>query len=371
MKTNKILGNLLSLALGLSLCAGPLLAQNPPKSQIKDASGRIVKVPVPAQRVICSGAGCLRLLTYLGAQNRVIGVDSSDKQAAPVESRPYAVANPQFKKLPLFGEGRGIDNLELIATICPQLIFKVTGGPGQSPQALETATGVPVVALNYGNLSFGRNDFNASLRLMGRIMGRDRRAAEVIAYVDGLERDLRQRTAGLKRRPSCYVSGLANAGPHGLQSTDPNFAPFIFTNVNNAAAGLSTKAKPLNHAVVAKEQIITWDPEVIFLDVSSLRLSAGAGALDQLRRDPTYRNLRAVRTGRIYGLLPNNSYNANYECILANAYYVGKVLYPERFKDIDPLKKAEEIATFMNGRPAIAQINRQYGNQALRQIRLK
>lgn len=359
------------IALSLAFVLWSADPANAAALNIKDASGRSVKVMAPAQRVVCSGAGCLRLLSYLGAQNRVCGVDSSDKNRQPVESRPYAAANPQFQKLPLCGEGRGVDNPELIATINPQLIFKVTGGPGPAPQALQTATGIPVVALNYGNLTFGRADLDASLRLMGRIMGRERRAAELIAYLDATERDLQRRTAGLKTRPSCYVSGLSNAGPHGLQSTDPCFAPFKFANANNVAAGLSTKAKPLSHAVVAKEQIITWDPEVIFLDVASLRLTAGAGALDQLKHDPAYRKLKAVRTGRVYGLLPNNAYNANYECILANAYYVGKVLYPERFKDIDPLKKAEEIATYLNGKPSIASINQQYGNQALRQMNIK
>ncbi len=356
------------------LAAGQLLGLAPLEAasrQVQDATGRSLSVPTNPKRVLCSGSGCLRLLTYLGAQNRIIGVDAAEKGLTVVDSRPYAVAHPEFRKLPLFGEGRGNDNLELIAALNPELIFKISGGPGPAPQALQEATGVPVVALNYGNLSFGRNDLNQSLRLMGRIMGCDQRAAQVIAYIDAVERDLKRRTTGLKSRPSCYVSGLANAGPHGFQSTDPSFAPFIFLGADNVASGMSTRAKPLSHAVVAKEQIITWDPEVIFLDVSSLRLTGGASALDQLRNDPSYRNLRAVKTGRIYGLLPSNSYNANYEIILANAYYAGKVLYPERFKDIDPLKKAEEIATFFNGRPAIAQINRQYGNRALRQIRLK
>ena len=363
------LTGLITLTLTLGLLIGA--PANAAALSIKDCSGRAVTVTAPAQRVLCSGAGCLRLLTYLGAQNRICGVDSSEKPRQPIESRPYAAANPQFKKLPLFGEGRGNDSPELIAAINPQLIFKVTGGPGPAPQALQAATGVPVVALNYGNLNFGRADLNASLKLMGRIMGREQRAAELIAYIDAIERDLQRRTAGIKTRPSCYISGLSNAGPHGLQSTDPSFAPFKFVNASNVASCMNAKTKPLSHAVVAKEQIITWDPEVIFLDVASLRLTAGAGALDQLKHDPAYRRLRAVRMGRVYGLLPNNSYNANYECVLANAYYVGKVLYPERFKDIDPLKKAEEIATFMNGKPSIASINRQYGNQALRQMNIR
>jgi len=35
--------------------------------------------------------------------------------------------------------------------------------------------------------------------------------------------------------------------------------------------------------------------------------------------------------------------------LYADAYYVGKVLYPDRFKDIDPVKKANEIYKFLAG----------------------
>ena len=36
---------------------------------------------------------------------------------------------------------------------------------------------------------------------------------------------------------------------------------------------------------------------------------------------------------------------------LANAYYIGKILYPDRFNDIDPVQKADEIYTFLVGKP--------------------
>lgn len=102
-----------------------------------------------------------------------------------------------------------------------------------------------------------------------------------------------------------------------------------------------------------------------------MRAGPGASALDQLRTDPAYRDLTAVRTGRVYGLFPYNSYDQNFESIFANAYYVGKILYPERFQDIDPLAKAEEIATFLNGGPAFAELNRQFDHHGFSAIPIK
>ncbi len=41
----------------------------------------------------------------------------------------------------------------------------------------------------------------------------------------------------------------------------------------------------------------------------------------------------------------------NYETTLTNAYYIGTILYPETFADIDPAAKADKIYTFVDGSP--------------------
>ncbi|MBR9987191.1 MAG: iron ABC transporter substrate-binding protein, partial [Desulfosarcina sp.] len=58
----------------------------------------------------------------------------------------------------------------------------------------------------------------------------------------------------------------------------------------------------------------------------------------------------------------------NFEAVFANAYYVGKVLYPERFTDVEPMAKAEEMATFLNGGPAFETLNNQFAEMAFSRI---
>ncbi len=77
---------------------------------ITDAIGRKVALPLHPERVICSGPGSLRLLTYLQAQKRAVAVDSMEVNKQKIDARPYALANKQFKKYPVFGEFRGEDN---------------------------------------------------------------------------------------------------------------------------------------------------------------------------------------------------------------------------------------------------------------------
>ncbi|MEF8824394.1 MAG: iron ABC transporter substrate-binding protein [Desulfohalobiaceae bacterium] len=330
---------------------------------IEDAAGRTVHIPHKVKRVICSGPGALRLLTYLQAQNRIVAVDSIEKRGSPVDMRPYAQANPQFEDYPLFGEFRGQDNPELIAALQPQpqVIFRTYPGMGKDPEDVQQKTGVPVIILSYGNLTYDRQKLNRSLRLMGRVLGKQDRAEEVIGYLDRVISDLRERGSQVPRseRPRAYVAGVASRGPHGVRSTNPSYPPFQFLGVENMAKELSTQERPLSQATVAQEKILLWDPEVIFLDIASLHLEGGGNALSQLQNDPAYQSLSAVRRNEVYGVFPYNSYTNNFESILANAYYIGSVLYPERFSDIDPMHKAEEICRFLNGSPAMKDINSQ------------
>ena len=150
-----------------------------------DAEGREVKLPDSIRHVICSGAGCLRLLTYLQGQHLIVAVDDMEKRRPIFDARPYALANPQFKNYPLFGEFRGYDNPELIMTLNPQpqAIFKTFSMMGHNPEKLQKKTSIPVLALEYGDLSNHRNSFYQSLRIMGKVVNKERRAEEIISFL--------------------------------------------------------------------------------------------------------------------------------------------------------------------------------------------
>jgi len=47
--------------------------------------------------------------------------------------------------------------------------------------------------------------------------------------------------------------------------------------------------------------------------------------------------------------------------MIADAYYVGKVLYPEQFTDVDPEKKADEIFVKFLGKVIYNDLKAQYG----------
>ncbi len=341
---------------------------------INDMTGRQVEVPVVVDRVLCSGPGCLRYLTYIQGQNLVVGVDSIEKRLNRFDARPYALANPQFREKPLFGDFRGHDNPELILGLKeqPQVIFKTFKNMGYDADELQKKTGIPVVCLSYANLVFGRQVIYDSLMLMGDIIGKKERATEICTFIEKNINDLEQRAAGIPKSTqySVYIGGIAKKGPHGFQSTEPGYPPFYFVNAINVASSSGKKNNPLQHANVSREQIVSWNPDILFVDLASTQLGTNAGAVYELRTDPAYQSLAAVREGNVYGVLPYNWYTMNYGSIIANAYFIGKVLYPERFTDIDPQIKADEIYTFMVGKPVLSLMDRFFGGLVFKPVPL-
>jgi iron complex transport system substrate-binding protein len=324
------------------------------------------------EHVLCSGPGCLRLLCYLQAQDLAVAVDDAETKQRFLDARPYALANPQFKKMETFGEFRGHDNPELILTLTPQpqVIFKTYSTMGHDPVELQNKTGIPVVTLGYGDLDAGRDEFFQALRTMGQILDRSERAEKVIAFFNENIDELSHRTKDIptSKRPTVFIGGVAHKGPHGFQSTEPGYPPFAFVGARNPALQGGVGGGRLTHSDVAKEKIVEWNPDYLFLDLSTLQMGDKAGGLFELRTDPAYATLTAVKKGKIFGLLPYNWYTANYGSILADAWFIGKTIYPEQFEDIDPAAKADEIYTFLVGKPVFREMSALFDNLAFKPV---
>lgn len=362
---------ILAMVVLVSLFAVPsCIAAESVEKTITDQLGRSITIPIPATEVLCSGSGCLRYLTYLGGEDLIIGVDSIEKRDNPMDARGYAVLNPQFSELPLFGEFRGKDDPEKVIELSPQLVFKssMSAAPASAEDGdkLTEKTGIPVVMFPYGSLNTpaGQDEMFGALRLMGEVIGKEDRAEELITYIEATIADLESRTKGIpeSERKEAYVGGVSYAGAHGIISTEPAYSPFIWVNIKNVAGKMGTE-----HADVAKEAIVNWDPEYIFMDAGTIQMDS-EGGIGELKNDPSLAGLTAIKEGKIYGVLPYNYYSTNYENVLANAYYIGKIVYPDRFADVDPKVKADEIMIAFLGSSPLDKIISMYQNVPLNEI---
>ncbi|SFM30495.1 iron ABC transporter substrate-binding protein [Methanolobus profundi] len=316
---------------------------------ITDALGREVEIPASTEHVICSGVGSLRLLTYLEAQDMIVGIERGETTSTASNAKPYSLANPQFATdYAIFGETRGQDDPEKILSLdpLPDVIIKTYSAMGYDPEELQEKTGIPVVVIYTGDLAENRDELDLSIRIIGQVVGKEERAEEVISFFDEALEDLDTRTEDVAEedRPTCYVGGIGRSGgPQGFQSTEATYPPFLFTNALNVAYGDTN----INVADVSKEKIIEWDPDMIFLDLNTIECGDERSGVSLLRDDGSYSQLQAVRSGNVYGVLPFNKYATNFGSVIADSYFAGKTLYPDRFEDVSLEEKTVEIYTFL------------------------
>ena len=314
--------------------------------KVIDLYNREVEVPEKVERIVCCGPGCLRLIVYLNATDKVVGVENAEKEWIPW-GRPYRIAHPELAELPTIGQGGPSPkpNPEAILQVHPDVIF-VTYMPREDVEELERRTGIPVVVLSYGKLAtFNNRELSRSLKVAGKILNREERGEDVIKFINDTLEDLQERTRDIpeEEKPRVYVGGIGFKGARGIESTMGKYPPFVAVNARNVVDELNREG----HVFVSREQILNWNPDIIFIDEGGLKL-----ILQDYRKNPEfYKSLKAFENGEVYGLLPYNFYTTNVGTALANAYYIGKVLYPERFKDINPEERADEIYNFLVGKP--------------------
>jgi len=335
-----ILGAAVLAAATLFFCFNPPRRDGASGRTVTDLAGRNVAVPKKVERLIALGPGALRLVAYLGATDRIVGIEDFEKRMArDLYVRPYAnTLGDKFLGLPVVGAGGpgALPDPEKILLCRPDLIVAVGIDPAQLDN-IQAKTAVPALYLSYGELGVWREEARRSLSLLGNVLGKSERAARLNEYVTSLEKDLRKRTANVdeKNRPSAYFGGISYKGAHGLSSTQGGYPPAKMAGANNVADGLGTTG----HFFVDKEQILVWNPDFIFVDAGS-RLILGQ---DFEKNRGFYRLLKAANSNRTLSLLPYNYYNTNIELALLNAYFVGKSLYPDTFTDISIKDKANEI----------------------------
>ena len=65
-----------ALAACLALCCLPSMAEEAAGTRVfVDGLGREVEIPAEVERIVCTGVGALRYVCYMGAQDRVVGVE--------------------------------------------------------------------------------------------------------------------------------------------------------------------------------------------------------------------------------------------------------------------------------------------------------
>lgn len=345
---------LLAAAVALSLCAcGASPAKETPESTgaemetktITDALGREVTVPATVEKIIPLG-NTPRMITYLGLADKVVGIGDCEIAESPLQA--YAYVNRElWKDLPIVGSdsmGETSYYPEELIQAAPDVIVCTYGL--DTVQDIERQTGLPVVAVT--DASLFTPEYEDSLRILGEVCGVSERAEAVVEFINTCIADLRARTENIPDddKPSILAAAATFKGSHGIEGVYSNYAVFDVISVNDVTRGM-TDTGVAGGLLVDKEQILAWDADLIFLDYSGVELVRQ----DMAESPDFYTQLKAFRNGNVYQC-PNSTWHwSNVEIPLVSAYYMGSLLYPEAFADVDFEAKAAEIFEFFLGQP--------------------
>ncbi|RZV06351.1 iron complex transport system substrate-binding protein [Natrinema hispanicum] len=304
---------------------------------VTDMAGRAVAIPDDPERILGIGAGTLRQLAYMDATDRVVGIGSVRESI--LNELPYLVANPELGDVPTFGD-RGADrdgDTEQILAVEPDVIF-FTGNSSRADE-LQRQTNTPVVLVEIENIltSDGRDVLFETWETIGEVLRSPTRAEKLATFLEDTVADLERRTGDIPvgERVEGYAAAFRFRGAHGLSTTRGDTTMFHLVNVENAIEGLETDQKSIT---LSHERLLEEDPERIFLDVTSVER-----VLEDIDMNPEFEALTAVQEGEVYPVLQVYRDMRNFGPMIANAYFVGKTSYPDRFADVDLETRIDDV----------------------------
>ena len=312
---------------------------------ITDHRGRTVEIPAKIERIAPLGF-TPRVLTYLGLADKFVGIQECEIAKSPIMAYAYP-HREEWAKLPNTGTdslGAGLWNAEVLIQCKPDVI--ITTYTADVSDDIQRQTGIPVVSVTeLSDEKLFTEEYSENIRFLGEVCGVSERAEELIAYIDQCVQDVKNRTKDIPddKKPTVLAAGATFSGAHSIDGIYANYIVFDLLAAKDVTKGFSESGGVL----VDKEKILDWNPDILFFDANSMKL-----IYEDYQKDPSYfESLKAVKNGQMYQWPNSQWHSTNVEIPLVTLYYVGAMLYPEQFADVDFEKKASEIFDKFLGEP--------------------
>lgn len=248
------------LVLSLFGCA----QQSPAATQSPTAAAK-------AGRIVCLHAAATEIVFALGMGDKVVGVDS------------YSNYPAETAKLPKVGDFNG-PNLEAIQALEPDVIFAAQGLQKDVVKQL-TDMGANVVV----NEATSYADIYDKIELTAQAIGAD--ATKVISDMHQKEEEAKAIAAADGKTPKVYyVISYGDAGDYTCGK-----GAFITDMLAMVKADCVTKDIETPWPSYTREQIFADDPDVILI-------SGTQTDVDTFKASANYKDLRAVKEGKVYAI---------------------------------------------------------------------
>lgn len=320
---------------GSSSAGAPSAASSAGPAIFTDDAGREVEVPASITKVAPSGAMAQMFVMAL-APDLMVSI------AAEYGENEGRFIAEEVRSLPVIGAFYGDENLNLeeIAALGAQVVVDIGEGKKnivEDMDSITSATGIAAVHIDAATATAGE-----AFRSLGRLLGREERAEELAKYCDetyALVQDIMQQVGEENK-----VSALYLLGDSGLNviATGSFHAEAMNLLTNNLAVVDDPSSRGTGNETDL-EQIMLWNPDVIFFGPDSIYDEAG--------QDATWKQLKAIESGSYYEV-PYGPYNWMGTPPSINRYlgmlWGAKLLYPQQ-ATYDLQQKVVEYYSLMYG----------------------
>ena len=303
---------------------------------ITDQTGRQVTIPDKVDRVVVLQHQTLNLLVQMNATDKIVGLMANWKQQL---GDSYARLAPELRQKATLGDLTHVDPEKLVA-LHPQVVFVTNYAPHEMIDSI-TALGIPVVAISLRHDQPGEKAkmnptlddeemaYDKGLRegitLIGEIVNKP---AEAKALIEATDQGRKIVSDRLKDIPSEKRIRAYMANPELTTYGSGKYTGLMMLHagaVNVAAATVQ------GFKTVSMEQVIAWDPQVIFVQ------NRYPSVVNEINSSPQWQAIDAVKNHRVW-LMPDYAKAWGYpmpEAMGIGEVWMAKKLYPQKFQDVD------------------------------------
>jgi len=319
-----------------------------------DAAGRQVAVQQPVERVILGEGRQLYILAALDRENpfaRIAGWRNDLKEADPETWQAYLEKFPEAAGIPGFsGLEQSLIDIETAVAQKPQLVFLnlETRRATEEARYVETLAALGIATVYVDFRHDPERNTEATIRSMGRLLGREERAEALIAFrAEQIRRVTDRLAAANPARPRVFIDRAAGF----YEDCCHSFGSGNFGAMVEQAGGLNIAKGliPGTFGQINPEQVLVADPEQVIVTSGDWRAYSPAGkwvpvgpgadqgaVQDRLAYYPTrpaYHGTVAQKTGAFHAIW-HQFYNSPYQFIAMQR--LAKWFHPQLFADLDP-----------------------------------
>lgn len=280
MKTKQVMKLLLVALMAVTVLAGcSLTGGKQTQITLSDHLDRTVELSAPAKRVIGTHNPSMNMVVVIsGDGSRLAGFGNKDMAYGL-----YDLVAPEINELTQIGKGKTL-NMETVLTVEPDLAVLPARFQAQADQLAEI--GVPSLILSVEKF----DSIKDALTLVGKALGQEERATEIVAFFDRKLSEISAVAAQATEKPTVLMLS-------GSSRTEVSTDAMLQNQLIETAGGVNVTAGFQAEELwteVNIEQIIAWNPEVIYIPAYA------DYTVEDILQDRQWASISAVKNGRVY-----------------------------------------------------------------------